>query len=165
MTNETNKSIQWVEAVSRVSDLTPYERNPRQISDIQYKKLKDSLEQDGYHTRIKATGDGRVIGGHQRLRAMKELGYTEIIILIPDRQLTDEQFKRIMLRDNVNNGEWDMEMLANDFDLEELRSFGLDEVMNVPPWDEEDKSHEDGVSRVCCPGCGEVFAIKGNQAQ
>lgn len=158
------EQIQWLEKSWRLSDLRPYERNPRQISESQYKKLKTSIQEDGYHTRIKATHDGRVIGGHQRLKAMRELGYEEIIILVPSRPLSDAEFQRIMVRDNVNNGSWDFDMLSTDFDLEELREMGVDEVMNIAPFDEEDKSHAPGVTQVKCPSCDCIFPVKGNKA-
>lgn len=158
------QQIQWVEKSWHLNDLKPYERNPRQVSETQYEKLKSSLREDGYHTRIKATKDGRVIGGHQRLKAMKELGWTYVQVLVPDADITDEQFRRIMIRDNVNNGEWDMDMLSTDFELEDLRDFGVHEVMDIPPFDEEDESHQPGKTQVCCPSCGAVFPVKGNKA-
>lgn len=154
--------IQWVEENWRLDDLRPYERNPRNITESQYEKLKASLKEDGYHTRIKCTNDGRVIGGHQRLKAMKELGFDTIIVLVPSRPLSPNEFDRIMIRDNVNNGSWDFDMLSSDFDLEELRGMGVDEVMDIAPFDEEDKSHDAGKVEVQCPNCGSCFTTKGN---
>ncbi len=72
-----HESIQWIEKISRLNDLRPFEQNPRRITKEQFEKLKQSLREDGYHSRIKATPDGRIIGGHQRLRALRELGYSE----------------------------------------------------------------------------------------
>lgn len=161
---ENSQQIQWKEKLVRLDDLRPYERNPRQITDCQYSKLKESLKEDGYHSRIKATIDGRVMGGHQRLKVLKELGYETLIVLMPDRVLSDDEFKRIMLRDNHNNGGWDMDALANEFDLEELRDIGLHEIMNIAPFDEDDESHEPGKHEVKCPECGGIFATKGNGA-
>lgn len=158
------KKIQWVEENKHLSDLRPYEDNPRHISETQYEKLKQSLEQDGYHSRIKATRDGRVVGGHQRLKAMRELGWANVQVLVPDRDLTDKEFQRIMIRDNVNNGSWDMDALANGFDLEDLRAWGVNDVMNIAPFDEEDESHEPGKSDVRCPNCETIFSVKGNKA-
>lgn len=108
---EIIQPIQWVTKVQRLNELIPFERNPRSISEVQYQKLKQSILEDGYHSRLKVTHDYRVIGGHQRLKAMKELGFDEVEVLIPNRPLSDEEFCRIMLRDNHNNGAWDYEML------------------------------------------------------
>jgi len=152
---------QWLTETRRLSDLRPFERNPRVISASQFDKLKQSIVQDGYHSRIKCTSDGKVIGGHQRLKALKELGFDQIEVLVPDRALSDDDFKRICLRDNHNNGTWDMDILGSDYDLEELRAIGLHEVMNIAPMD--DGAPEDtGRKMVCCPSCQHVFPVKGN---
>lgn len=66
--------ITWQEKIVLVSNLKPYERNHRKISERAYSKLLSSLRDNGYHQRIIATNDLRVIGGHQRIRALKEIG-------------------------------------------------------------------------------------------
>lgn len=154
------ESIQWIEKVVRLTDLRPFEQNPRTITKEQFEKLKRSLQEDGYHSRIKVMHDLRVVGGHQRTRAMRELGFTTVPVLVPDRPLTDHEFMRVMLRDNHNNGVFDMDALANLFDLEELRNFGLHEVNNIAP-EGDDKPPK---ALVCCPKCGETFPVKGNKA-
>ena len=156
--------IQWIEQNVHLRDLKPFEHNPRTITEKQYEKLKTSLLEAGYHSRIKATPDLRVIGGHQRIRALRELGYDLVAILVPDRALTDEQFKKILLTDNHNNGAWDMDMLSAYADLEELREIGLHEVMNIPPMDDGEPPPA-GKTQVCCPKCKEVFPVKGNKAE
>lgn len=162
MENNT-QIIQWVEKCVPLNTLRPFERNPRKITDNQFIKLKESLQQDGYHSRIKATHDLRVIGGHQRLRALTELGFTEVPVLVPATPVSDEQFRRILIRDNHNNGTFDMDMLSSDFDLEELRDWGLHDVMNIPPL-EDDEPPPSGGKQVKCPACGECFPVKGNSA-
>jgi len=162
--SEKNQQIQWVTKNVRLSSLTAYERNPRTITDSQFQKLKNSIEEDGYHSRIKATHDFRVIGGHQRLKALKDLGYEEVEILVPEEEIDDDTFKRVLIRDNHSNGMFDMDMLANDFDLEELREFGIHDVMNIPPmFGEEDQDQSPQPERCAkCPECGTVFTTKGN---
>jgi len=153
--------VEWHEILVPLTQLRPFEQNPRQINENQFKKLIQSLIEDGYHSRIKVTNDYRVIGGHQRLRAMQELGWTELKVLVPDRDLSDEQFTRILLRDNHNNGQWDMDMLANLFDLEWLRSdIGLHDIMGIPPAEDEQPKPS---GQVCCPACQATFPIKGNK--
>lgn len=153
--------IQWFEESRRLKDLRPFERNPRTISESQFDKLVQSLVQDGYHSRIKVTRDGRMIGGHQRLKALAKLGFEEIQVLVPDCELDDEAFKRICLRDNHNNGTWDMDILASDYDLEFLRAVGLHDVMNIPPM-EDAQDDNAGRKMVCCPKCQHNFPVKGN---
>ncbi len=117
--------IAWREKIVKVADLKPYERNPRRISPAAFAKLKDSLKENGYHQRILATTDLRVIGGHQRIWALNDLGIKEIAVLMPDAELTDDQFRRLLIQDNLPFGEFDFEMLANDFDVNELLDWGL----------------------------------------
>ena len=160
--NQQGDKIQWVEKTVPLMELKPYEANPRQISKIQFEKLKESIEQDGYHSRIKCTSDFKVVGGHQRLKAMLELGYTEVKVLIPDREIDDETFRRVLIRDNHNNGLFDMDALANVFDLEELRDFGLHEVMNIAPEDTGEPPPPPK-TMVRCPHCQHEFPAKGNK--
>ena len=155
------EQIQWVEKVVRLSSLRPYEKNPRTVTDEQFARLLASLRADGYHSRIKATDDGRVIGGHLRLRALRELGLTEVPILVPSRALTDQEFERVLLTDNHNNGVFDMDALANNFDLDFLQGIGLHEVTNIAPMD--DGGTQPGRAMVKCPGCEHVFPTKGNK--
>ena len=127
----------------------------------QFAKLKQSLVDDGYHSRIKITPDGRMIGGHQRKRALQERGVKAVQVLVPDRALTDRQFVSIMIRDNHSNGIFDMDMLANMFDLEDLRGFGLHDITGLAPEGEDMKPPK---NMVCCPECNHVFPVKGNKA-
>lgn len=119
--------IKWIERKVKVNDLLPYERNPRSISKESYEKLKASLESNGYHQRILATNDLRIIGGHQRIKALKSLKIKEIEVLVPDPEITDEQFRQILVQDNLPFGEFDMDMLSADFDVDELIEWGMPE--------------------------------------
>lgn len=59
--------IKWSEKTVKVSDLKPFERNPRRISQDAFNRLKKGLAENGYHQRIIATKDLRIVGGHQRI--------------------------------------------------------------------------------------------------
>ena len=76
--------IEWKERKVKVSALKPYERNPRRISEAAFKRLVEGIRRNGYHQRIIATPDLRVIGGHQRIKALKELGIADVMVLTPD---------------------------------------------------------------------------------
>jgi hypothetical protein len=66
-----------------------------------------------------------VLGGNMRLKACKEAGIKEIPIIIADN-LTEDQQREFLIKDNVSGGEWDWDMLANEWDAEELTDWGLD---------------------------------------
>lgn len=155
---ELSREIKWVEIEVHLSQLRPFEKNPRTITEEQFARLKQSLLEDGYHSRIKVTSDMRLIGGHQRLRALRELGYEHIPVLAPTTPITDEQYVRIMLRDNHNNGLWDMDVLANEYDIELLHDIGLHELTDIRP----DEASQAGKKMVKCPQCSEIFPVKGN---
>lgn len=117
--------IEWTEQVLNLADLKPFEKNPRKISKDQFERLKTSLKENGYHQRILATKDNRVIGGHQRLKALKELGIEKVKVLKPDADLSDQQFKRLVIQDNLHFGEFDIDILAGEFDLGDLKEIGM----------------------------------------
>ena len=126
--------IEWHERTVKVDELKPYEKNPRKISPKAYRTLLESLKKNGYHQRIIATLNNEVIGGHMRIKALRDLGMKEVTILTPDRDLTEEEFRRILIQDNLPFGEFDYAMLANDFDIDELKDWGFpDNLLNMMP--------------------------------
>jgi hypothetical protein len=76
---------------------------------------------------IVVNSDMVVLGGNMRLKACKEAGIKEIPIIISDN-LTEEQQREFLIKDNTSGGEWDFEMLANEWDNEQLEEWGLDLV-------------------------------------
>lgn len=146
MNAPNNGVINWVEKSFSIKDLKPYDKNPRKLSKDQLEKLKRSIQEDGFHQRLLVTQDGRVIGGHQRIKALKELGYKEVECLVPSRELTDEEYDRLNIRDNLQAGEWDFDALANFFDADKLLDWGFPEnllpaqegVVNEPAGDEDE---------------------------
>jgi ParB-like chromosome segregation protein Spo0J len=151
--------IEWAEQTLPVGDLKPYERNPRRITKEAYERLVDSLKTMGYHQRIIAQPDGRVIGGHQRIQALKQLGYKTVKVLVPSRELTYDEFRQLLIQDNLPFGDFDFDALANDFDREELISFGMPEgwleKFGGKMLGEQEKSEEK--PQKVCPHCGGVL--------
>ena len=98
----------------QVTDLLPTEYNPRKElkpGDSEYEKLKRSLEQFGYVEPViwnKTTG--RVVGGHQRLRVMKDMGLTEVECVVVE--LPEDKEKALNIALNKISGEWDKDKLA-----------------------------------------------------
>lgn len=71
-----------------------------------------------------------VLGGNMRLRALKDAGVKDVEVIIADN-LTDDQKREFIIKDNVGFGEWDWETLANEWDAEQLGEWGLD----IPKFD------------------------------
>ena len=86
-----------------------------------------------------------ILGGNMRYKACKEAGLKEVPIIIAD--LTEEQQREFLIKDNTSGGEWDWEVLANEWDSEQLENWGLD-IPNFAPdvdyslLDDEDVSEQ-----------------------
>ena len=109
-----------------ISDLKPAEYNPRQISTKQYKDLKESIKKFSLVDPIIINKDNTVIGGHQRLKICRELKHIDIDCVVLD--LTKEDERELNIRLNKSGGEWDFDILANQFDIEELKDWGFKEI-------------------------------------
>lgn len=103
----------------KVSELSLLKENPRKISKIDMDRLVDSIRINGFWkhrpiTLSDRTGEIVVIAGNQRLKAAKKLKIEEVPTVLY-HGLSEEQEKDIVLRDNINNGEWDFVALNNDY--------------------------------------------------
>lgn len=123
----------------KIEDLKPAEYNPRRRlrpGDADYEKLKSSIVAFGYVDPIIVNKDGTVIGGHQRLFVLQDLGYSEVDVSVVDLSKNDEKALNIAL--NKISGEWDEEKLAlifQDLNLEgydtSLTGFEKDEISDL----------------------------------
>jgi hypothetical protein len=118
--------INWQNQKKQISELIPADYNPRRLTDSQRNQLKKSLEKFNLADPLILNTDNTLIGGHQRLKVLLELGYTEIDVRVPDRPLTKDEEKELNLRLNKNQGEWDNELLL-DFSNDLLLSVGFTE--------------------------------------
>lgn len=122
--------IVWLSKKIKLSKLKDFHKNPRQISKSDFERLVRDIKQDGYHSRVKVDTNDVIIGGHQRKKALLQAGYKEndeIEVLYPNRPLTEEEFERLNIRDNLSFGEFDFDILANEFDQEQLIEWGMPE--------------------------------------
>ena len=113
---------------TKLTDIKSNPNNPRIIKDDKFKKLVASIKEFPQMLSLRpivVNDDMIVLGGNMRLKACKEAGLKEVPI-IKASDLTDEQQKQFIIKDNVGYGEWDWDMLANEWDAEELVEWGLD---------------------------------------
>tara|TARA_R110002020_G_scaffold106714_1_gene248236 strand:+ start:289 stop:1020 length:732 start_codon:yes stop_codon:yes gene_type:complete len=110
----------------KITDLKLADYNPRRLTTKQYNDLKSSLEKFGLVDPIIVNSDNTVIGGHQRLKIIKELGATEVPTV--RLNLSKEDEKELNIRLNKNTGEFDLDILANNFDIDELKDWGFKEI-------------------------------------
>ena len=125
--------------IVKISEVKLNPNNPRLIKDDKFKKLVQSIKDFPEMLNIRpivVNQDMIILGGNMRYKACKEAGLKEIPIIITD--LSEDKQREFLIKDNTSGGEWDFEMLANEWDVEQLEEWGLD----IPIFDLE-PSYED----------------------
>lgn len=113
-----------------IKDLSPHPRNPRQLSKSQYKHLKQSLDKFGLIDKPIVNLDGQIIGGHQRIEVLKGDGVEVLPCWTPDKLMDEREVDELCIRLNVT-GSWDDDLLANDWELDDLHDWGVDSLPKV----------------------------------
>jgi len=111
-----------------IDKLKPNPDNPRIIKDDKFKKLVQSIKEFPEMLKLRpivVDKDMVVLGGNMRLRALKDAGVKDVEVIIADN-LTDDQKREFIIKDNVGFGEWDWETLANEWNADQLGEWGLD---------------------------------------
>lgn len=106
--------------------LSPY--NPRVIKNNKFTKLMKSLMEFPQMLELRpivVDEDMIVLGGNMRLRACMELGLKEVPIVVAEG-LNEEQKKEFVIKDNAAFGEWDWDLLANEWQIQDLSDWGID---------------------------------------
>ena len=136
------------------------EYNPRQLTKDQYQNLKDSITRFGLVDPIIVNSNkdrkNIIVGGHQRVKVAKDMDIEYVPVLEVD--LTYEKERELNIRLNKNTGEWDTDILANMFDIEELQDWGFDDIdlkIDDVKLDEEEKPKKDKM--IECPECNFKF--------
>jgi hypothetical protein len=116
----------------KLSKLKANKNNPRVIKDDQYKKLVNSLRDFPEMLDIRpivVNKDYEILGGNMRFRALQELKIKEVDVLVVD--LDENKQQEFIIKDNIAHGEWDWDVLANEFDKDALNEWGLSIFYNV----------------------------------
>lgn len=169
----------------KITEVHTSESNPRVIKDHKFKKLVKSIQEFPEMLNLRpivVNEEMEVLGGNMRLRACIEAGLTEVPIIIAS-DLTEEQQKEFVIKDNVSFGEWDWDILGNEWENVSLGEWGLDvwqpetdyAPILEPKYDTSEvtdadiEKTADGMAmtqafastlEVICPSCGEEFEIK-----
>ena len=127
----------------KASKLKPATYNPRQISTKQYKDLSKSIATFGLVDPIIVNKNGYVvIGGHQRLKVLNEMQTDTIPCVVLD--LSKEKERELNVRLNKNTGDFDIDILANEFDIDELVDWGFKHIdldINIDKIEEDNKDY------------------------
>jgi len=117
-----------------ISQIKPNPNNPRIIKDNKFKQLVKSIQDFPQMLELRPIvidENNIVLGGNMRLKACQEAGLTDVPVVLA-KDLTEEQKKEFIVKDNVGYGEWDWDDLANNWDVEQLTEWGLD-IPNFEP--------------------------------
>jgi hypothetical protein len=128
--------------VMLVSQIKPNPNNPRLIKDDKFKKLVQSIKDfpDMLNKRpIVVNKDMIVLGGNMRLKACIEAGMKDVPVIVAD--WSEEQQREFIIKDNVSGGEWDWDVLANEWDAKQVADWGLD-ISDFSKQDFSDKNEE-----------------------
>jgi len=112
----------------KISDIKPNPNNPRIIKDDKFLKLVNSIKEFPEMLKIRPiviNEDNIVLGGNMRLKACKEAKLKEIPVIMAS-DLTEAQQREFIIKDNIGFGEWDFQDLAQNWNDEELETWGLD---------------------------------------
>lgn len=112
----------------KIGEIKLNPNNPRLIKDDKFEKLVKSIKEFPEMLDIRpivVNSDMVILGGNMRFKACKEAGLKEIPVIVADN-LTEEQQREFLIKDNTSGGEWDFGMLANEWDVYELEEWGLD---------------------------------------
>jgi DNA modification methylase len=152
----------------KLSDIKPNPKNPRTIRDENFKKLVQSIKDfpEMLDARpLVLNKDNVILGGNMRYKAAIEAGLTELPVKIVD--WPEDKQREFIIKDNVSGGEWDWDILANEWDTDLLDDWGLElpdsikeeteveedeapEVSSEPPASKPGEIYQLGRHRVMC---------------
>jgi hypothetical protein len=135
--------------IKSIDEIKENPNNPRSISKGKFRKLVNSIKEFPKMLDVRPlviNSEGYVLGGNMRLKAIKELGFQEVKVIVAD-EFTKEQEKEFLIKDNLPFGEWDIDMLANEYNLEDLVNWGfsaselalekIEDIINETEYDED----------------------------
>lgn len=141
-------NLTWNTEKRNVADLSDWELNPRKITDSQFEKLKEAIKARGFHDVIKIDTDGTIVSGHQRKRALTELGYSEVAVMVPNRALTEEERQQVAVESNLHRGTFDFDLLGNAFDTDMLLDMGMSKFeLDLLPKDDKLEMDNEGLTK------------------
>lgn len=145
----------------KITDIKPNPQNPRIIKDDKFKKLVKSIKEFPEMSTVRPIvidENNVILGGNMRYKAMLEAGWQDAPVT-QVKGWTEDQKREFIIKDNVSGGEWDWEVLANDWDQDQLEEWGLDtqkdwENDEVVEDEAPEVSEEEPISKL-----GEVYQL------
>lgn len=147
--------------VEKLANLVHNTKNPRYIKSKKHKELVKSLQEFPQMKEIReivVDENMLILAGDKRTYALEELQYEDVKV----KQvfgLTDAQKRRFIIVDNAHSGDWDSDILANEWDMQELDDWGADFKFTAGGDDEKADKDDYKTHEVTCPNCGHHFEL------
>lgn len=121
--------VEWKTEKRFIKDLIPHPRNPRSLSKRSHKDLINSLQKYNYVELAAINLDNMILAGHQRIHVMQDIGWgeKEIEVRVPSRLLTQKECDNYLLISNKVTGDWDYDIMSNQWEEQELFEGGFNE--------------------------------------
>ena len=137
----------WKAEKRSLSSLRENPKNPRRMNKAMAEGLKSSLSKFGLCEPIVINCDGEIIGGHQRVKTLKNLGDKETLVMVPDEPLSEKEADELCIRLNKNTGYFDDDMLANAWDIDLLVDCGFtEEELHIGLEEEDEEAESSGAT-------------------
>lgn len=134
-----------------IHKIRPNSKNPRLIKGVKFKKLVASIEELPSMLKLRpivVDDDYTILGGNMRYKACIEAGLKQIPIIVAS-DLTEDDKKAFIIKDNVSYGEWDWDMLGNGYEFTELNDWAVDLPSDMFKDDDEIDADTDKDVKVC----------------
>lgn len=158
--SNTQSKVTVTSYIEKIDNLTANDLNPRKIDRKAFDALKKSLKEFPEMKELReivVDENLTILGGHQRIYALKELGYVDVLVK-KVVGLTEKQKREFIIKDNASSGEWDSDIMANLWDVEELAGWGVPKFnFGGADGSESDKPSGKEPRLHTCPECGHEF--------
>jgi ParB-like chromosome segregation protein Spo0J len=152
---------QWHLEKRLIKELKPHHKNPRQLSKVQERHLSASIDKFGLAEKIIINTDNTIIGGHQRIQILKMKKIKEVECWVPDVTLDERDVDEMNIRLNKNTGDWDYDILANEWEVPDLLNWGFSaEDLQIGEAEAEDEDIDEDESQEKCEACGQKIKKK-----
>lgn len=152
--------ITWKLELIPINELKDHPKNPRQIKKEQLQHLENLITKFGLIDKPIINQDRMIIGGHQRVKILKRMKLKEVECWVPDQQIDEKDVEQLLIGHNLNQGQWDYDIMADNYDVLDLLSYGFSEDQLMGHFKEaeevsDEQSSEDKNKKPKeCPSCG-----------
>ena len=151
--------IKWNLELRKIKDLKSHSKNPRKMSKHDAEHLQKSIDRFGLIDKPILNTDNTIIGGHQRVSILKKMGVDQIECYVPEAALSQEEVDELNIRLNRAHGDFDYDILANEWNSEDLLEWGflINDLIEKDPIEITSEEKEDDKKKTKCPNCGHEF--------